>query len=55
MSNRSLPLATYAAIVDALSESDLPYRVDVVDWATTDETFRKVIERDKVVVQEGPP
>ena len=53
LSDRPLPLATYAAIVDAFSESDLPYRVDVVDWATTNETFREIIERDKVVVQEG--
>ncbi len=53
VADRSLPLATHAAIVDAFSESDLPYRVDVVDWATTDAGFRKIIERDKVVVQEG--
>ena len=28
-------------------------RVDVMDWADTSETFRKIIERDKVVVQHG--
>ncbi len=37
---------------DAFSESNLPYKVDVVDWATTSESFRQIIERDKVVVQE---
>ena len=35
------------------SESDLPYRVDVIDWASIDETFRRLIEREKVVVQKG--
>ena len=45
--------AALPVIVDAFSESDLPYRVDVVDWAKTDAGFRKIIERDRVVVQEG--
>ncbi len=38
---------------EAFEESDLPYKVDVVDWTTTSESFRKIIERDRVVVQEG--
>ncbi|MBF0323032.1 MAG: restriction endonuclease subunit S, partial [Magnetococcales bacterium] len=36
---------------DAFSVSTLPFRVDVVDWATTAEGFRGIIERDRVVVQ----
>lgn len=40
-----------AALADEFSESDLPWKVDVVDWAVTTETFRKIITRDKVVVQ----
>ncbi len=40
---------------DAFSESSLPYKVDVVDCATTSESFRKIIERDKVVVQKANP
>ncbi|MFN3964397.1 MAG: nucleotidyltransferase family protein [Silanimonas lenta] len=51
--DRPLPLSVHAALAEAFSESDLPYKVDVVDWATTSEAFRKRIERDKVVVQEG--
>ena len=38
---------------EAFDESDLPYKVDIVDWATTSESFRKIIEGDKVVVQKG--
>ncbi len=34
------------------SESDIPYPVDVVDWATASESFREVIRGDRVVVQE---
>jgi hypothetical protein len=26
-------------------------RLDLVDWASTSETFRNIIERDKVVLQ----
>lgn len=46
-----LPLAVSAALADELSESDLPWKVDVVDWATTKPEFRKIIERGKVVVK----
>ena len=53
VTDRPLPISVAAAIAEAFSESDLPYRVDVVDWATTGESFRTIIERDRVVVQEG--
>ena len=46
-----LGLAVSAALADDFSESDLPWKVDVVDWATTSETFRRIIERDRVVLQ----
>jgi predicted nucleotidyltransferase len=41
------------ALREDFSESDLPWRVDIVDWATTSEAFRRIIEQDKVVVQSG--
>ena len=46
-----LPLAVCAALAEAFSESDQPWRVDVVDWAAAGDTFREIIERDMVVVQ----
>jgi type I restriction enzyme S subunit len=45
-----LPLTVSAALAEAFSESDLPWRVDVVDWATTSDAFRKIIERDRVLL-----
>ena len=51
ITSQPLPLQTSANLCDDFSESDLPWKVDVVDWATTRESFRKIIERDKVVVQ----
>ncbi len=38
---------------DALVESHLPIRVDVVDWARIPAAFRLEIERAYLVVQEG--
>ena len=46
-----LSLEKLAAITEAFDTSDLPIRVDVVDWAATSETFRKIIAQDKVLVQ----
>ena len=47
-----LPLALSAALADAFSEAELPWRVDVLDWATTSAAFRAIVQRDKVVVQQ---
>jgi predicted nucleotidyltransferase len=46
-----VPLSALAGLAEAFSESDLPWRIDVVDWSTTSEAFRKIISRDKVVLQ----
>ncbi len=46
-----LPLAVSAAMAEDFSESDLPWKVDLVDWATTSESFRQIIARDKVAIQ----
>jgi predicted nucleotidyltransferase len=35
-------------IAEALSESDLPYKVDVVDLRSVDPTFRAIIEPDMI-------
>ncbi|MDA8065825.1 MAG: nucleotidyltransferase domain-containing protein [Thermaerobacter sp.] len=48
-----LSLSVSAALEEDFAASDLPYRVDVVDWATASDSFRRIIERDKIVVQEG--
>lgn len=46
-----LGIATQAALTDALSESDLPWRVDVVDWATCTPAFQALIAHHHVVVR----
>lgn len=51
MGDEPLPLAVYAALLDDFEQSDLPWRVDVVDWATTAESFRRIIEQEWVGIQ----
>ncbi|WP_293729347.1 nucleotidyltransferase domain-containing protein [uncultured Actinobacillus sp.] len=46
-----LDLQTYADLVDAFSESNLPWKVDVVDWATTSDNFRQIILQKYLVIQ----
>ena len=44
--------ATQAALAEAFSESDLPWRVDVVDWSNLTDPFKAIIMRDKVALGE---
>ncbi|NDU88568.1 MAG: restriction endonuclease subunit S [Ferrovum sp.] len=53
ITDKPLPLDVVASLKEDFSESDLPWKVDILDWATTSESFRKIIERDKVVVRES--
>jgi predicted nucleotidyltransferase len=46
-----ISLETRSALSEALSNSGLPYKVDIVDWASTSEAFRKIIEKQKLVIQ----
>jgi hypothetical protein len=43
MGEESLPLTTMRILRDALDDSDLPFKVDLVVWAEVSEEFRKVI------------
>ncbi len=46
-----LPLNIASALAAGFSESDLPFKVDLVEWASLDEAFRDIICRDGVEVQ----
>ncbi len=52
MTAEPLNIARMAELKATFTESDLPFRVDIVDWASTSESFRKVIEREYVVLAE---
>ena len=54
MGEEPLSLRTISALDEALGDSDLPFKVDVVDWARIDKAFRRIIRRHGVPVQELP-
>jgi predicted nucleotidyltransferase len=42
-----------AALKEALDESDLPFRVDVLDWNSLPENFKRNIEKEYAVLYEA--
>jgi type I restriction enzyme S subunit len=48
--DQPLPLHTLSTLTDDFRESDLPYKVDIVDWATTSARFRAIIESSHIVL-----
>lgn len=49
--DRPLTLAEHADLADAFSESDLPWKVDVVDWSLISDEFKRIIKQKYVVFQ----
>lgn len=45
--------AVRSALAEAFSESDLPWRVDILDWATASPEFRAIVARSKLVLRRG--
>ncbi len=46
-----LPLGRLAALREAFEESELPIRVDVIDWHTLSENFREIIATKCEILQ----
>jgi predicted nucleotidyltransferase len=50
---RRLTLDEIARLTEAFSDSDLPYRVDLVDWGNIDERWRQIIVAERVALTEA--
>jgi uncharacterized protein len=50
---RPMTLDETAALAEAFSDSDLPYRVDLVDWQEIDIRWRQKITAERVVLAEA--
>ena len=48
LGNEPLPLSITSALADAFEESNLPFRVDLLDWARVNNDFRAIIVRDGI-------
>ncbi len=51
---RRLSLDELASLREAFSDSDLPFRVDVLDWQAADDRFRALITANRLLLSEGP-
>ena len=51
MGDASLPLDELAKLQEAFDDSDLPFHVDIVDWVSTSDSFRRIIRTHWVVVR----
>jgi len=50
---RPLTLDEVARLAEAFRDSDLPYRVDLVDWQSIGDRFRQTIAADRLQLGEG--
>ena len=46
-----IPWNIRAHIDEDFDESDLPYKVDVIDWNACDKNFQNLIKKDLVLIQ----
>lgn len=51
MTDQPLSLHQGAMLTEAFEESDLPYKVDIVDWSTMSESFRKLIQASLIDIE----
>jgi predicted nucleotidyltransferase len=50
LKDKPLPYDLLTILLDEFEESDLPFKVDIVDWNTIDGVFKGIIDRDRVAV-----
>lgn len=50
--DRPLSIDRLAELAEAFSESDLPWKVDLVDWSLSSPSFRGRIAAEKVIIQQ---
>lgn len=53
MGSQAVPESVMSNLRDAFAESDLPYRVDLIDWNQITPEFRKIIEEQGYEVIEN--
>ena len=46
-----LSLSEHADLTDAFSESNLPYKVDIVDWHLIGNDFRRIVQANYIEIQ----
>ena len=54
MGDEPLDLGALASLKEDFIESDQPWKVDVVEWASSPESFRKIIAKERTVILWSP-
>ena len=52
---RRLTLDEIARLAEAFSDSDLPYKVDLVDWHDIDDRWRQTIAAERMPLTQAAP
>ena len=53
ISDEALSFETMAGLRNDFSESNIPYKVDVIDWSLIDPSFQAVIRQQHLVLQKS--
>ena len=53
ISDKPLDFGLLGEIRGAFSESDLPFKVDLIDWSATSREFQGIIRKSFVVIQKA--
>ena len=51
VSDEPLSPATLAELSEDFAESDLPFKVDVLEWSALSAEFRRIVERDRQLLR----
>lgn len=51
--DKAMDVLLWADLKEAFIESDLPFKVDVVDWARTQPHFKRIIQSEWVLVHKA--
>nr|WP_269111976.1 nucleotidyltransferase domain-containing protein [Acetobacter senegalensis] len=52
MGDEPLSLETRAQLEEAFSESELPWRVDVLEWVLVDNSFHEIIRKNNISLKD---
>lgn len=47
---KPIPNILMIDLKDAFIESELPYKVDIIDWQTTSDDFKEIIDEDRIAL-----
>lgn len=53
VSDKPIPVEEMLNVEKAFADKELPFRVDVIDWAKLTESMQKSIRKEHVVIQEA--